>query len=354
MKKIIIISLLMCTLLFISCGSKEKGEDANTLGDTNSYNTTTFKYRELSPISPLAVNSIVKYSNEYTSAPLYEWSDNVVLPIPAPVGVIEETPAQFSQALTFSGVTFEAWNDYVELLKDNYDTLEHTIESNNIYLWDDTYNFKISIKWSKEDICGGVTKTDIVTLRCFMGNQENNTSISTKDVLEKVFVKLDVKNDDKESFEIFDVSSHSNIKSGYWVYYLSSPNKTYLAIMQEKNLVGIVENSAFLTVYNEKIEFIISDDVAEMYILSNSDAKNYPNLTGFGDTIIEKYVLKDDYFEFDNTINISDIEYCKDYEYITMKKNSNSIELYELVLGAGEYKLYSELWSVGNKLGTLE
>ena len=28
MKKIIIISLLMCTLLFISCGSKEKGEDA--------------------------------------------------------------------------------------------------------------------------------------------------------------------------------------------------------------------------------------------------------------------------------------------------------------------------------------
>ena len=354
MKKLIIILLLLCSFFLVSCGNKETNEDTNTLSNINSYDTIVFEYKQLSNISPLAMNSIVKYTKEYTSAPLYKWSDKVVLPIPAPVGITEEIPVQFSQAITFSGVTYEAWNDYVKVMKDKYENIKYTQESNNLYIWDDTYNFKVSINWSKKDICGGVTKNDIVTLRCFMGNQEKNPFVSVENVLEKVFAKLNIKNDEKDSFEIYDVSSKSNIEAGYWVYYLSSQNKTYLAIMYEKNLVGIVENSAFLTMYNEKIEFIISDNVVEMYILSNSDAKNYPNLTGFGDTIIEKYILKDNYFEFDNTINISDIEYCEDYPYITMKKNGKSIELYELVLDSGEYKLYTELWSVGNKLGTLE
>ncbi|MBP3339897.1 MAG: hypothetical protein J6L69_10900 [Lachnospiraceae bacterium] len=351
----IVLTIILCAFLFGCAKVEDNGEKSNTNDDKNSVKYEfSFKYKELSDVSPFVYNSIIKYTDEYTSAPLYEWSEDVVLPIPAPLGAKHEKNVKMINELVFSGVTLEEWNNYVDLLKEKYIVLWEDKEQPSIRIYDKTYNFYVQLRW-EEKMLQGDNISNYIALHCFMGNQEINELLDYDTVREVMCKKLDISEDDKREYIIYDVSTNTNIKDGYWIYYMVSSKSTYLGIFKGEELVGTLKNKAFNPLYITRIEFIESKENTNMYVLTNEDCLGYPNeITGFGKGLIEKYVIKDDGLEFVESKKVSEIDCCKDIEYITIKKNDDKIEIFEVVQNTNIVHSYNENWCLGKKLGIME
>lgn len=366
-KSLMLLCILVAGALMVSC---QKTDDKNATFKTEDESTVQFQYKELSDISPMCYNNTVKYTKEHTDAPLYEWSDNVVLPVPKPEGAIEEEISSYG-LLAFSGVTQDNWNKYVEELKKNYScssfnevTGEGANLSGSILIYDEEYNFNVYLEWcSQETYNYDMTRKNVVRVHCYMGNQEKSSEISKAELLKKVCKKLGLSEEDTKDFHVYDISSHNNMQDGFTVKYITTTLEyrtkeqnnicSYVAIIMENDLVGLVPNVAIIPTGNKTIEFLKNGDKWIMYIVTDQEMKEFPYMSDIGEMMIDIYELKNKEFSLTETKKISDIECCKDVTYITIKKNRNSIDLYELVLDSDTTIYIYDKWHIGKKLGML-
>ncbi len=362
-RKLVVVSMLMTLVVMLNaCGSKEKqtSNESDEVVEKSSY-----KFQELSQISTLSNNEMVKYTSDYTDVELYEWSENVTLPIPKIDGAAETE--SIDRMLTFTGVTEEVWNDYVSALNSNYTVIEcddiYTLDgtdyaSGGIIVTMEDKNVYVSLNWNnKVEYSDAVTMENVVTIWCFLGTQETNAKISKTDVKKMIFDELGVSDESTKNYYLYDVTSRSNEADGFNVYYLKTPTiahdnhveniNMYLCVMRGEKIVFLEPNVVTFGSSNNEIEFLDN----EMYILAYETDKDM-TMSDIGNQVLDKYVLKDDYFVLEKTYTVADV--VGEKIHVTLEKTEAGIDLYELLFDKNSTKDYSEVYSVGDKLMGLD
>lgn len=193
------------------------------------------------------------------------------------------------------------------------------------------------------------------------GKSRKNNTLSKKDIKEQILNKLEIETEKRQDFFLYNVTSHTNKKDGFDVYLLTTPFPynngdedilSYLCVLKDKEIVFLEPNIVSLGNSNNEIEFLFNENQWEMYVLAFEYDKDI-SMSNPGKQIIDKYVLSDNQFKHTKCFNVHDIQDCEN-KYITFEKNENAIDLYELVIDKDSWKAYYELWSVGEKIGTLD
>ncbi len=363
--KIVYLVVIYFCLFLTACGSTEK-ETADT------DDIFKFKYEELSEISSLSNNSVVKYSEQYTSANLYNWTENVVLPIPSPGDMKEEK--SYERMLTFSGIDESQWDKYVQELKiiypdiiigDNQENIDEALgySHKTLTIYDETYNMRIIMVWyDKLSYIGNDLEQNnlenVILVNCYLGNQEFANDLNNKTIKEKICRRLnDITTND---LKIFDVSSRNNIIDGYRVYYVQ-PLSTqyiesemvcmYLCVMKDDEIVFLNHNEISIGKLNNEIEFVKYKDKNYMYILSFQSDKD-PSMSNCGNQIIDIYELIDNNFNYDKRIDVNKLEGFEE-KWASFEKKDGTILLRDFAQIDDRDKAYNECYYLGNEMKNL-
>lgn len=311
--------LLLMSMLSVGCGSKEKDElTENDVGKKEE--VFECKYKETSEISMFAYDNITKYSKEYTDCQLYEWSDDVVLPIPAPDENINVTVAE---SVIVNDIHREVWEEYVSVLSDKYIIESEIIEvesnyKQNISIFDMENNYTATMSWNENE--------HSMYVYVYMFCQEKEMSVSNGEVADMVAKKLGKSCDTIKA--VINASSNSNLSKSFEVFYIynnveaSDNPKTYICVVKDKEIVYL-EADKILVSLTDEIEFAKKGNDWYMYILKQDFCSGFQ--------VIEEFVLKDGEFESAKIINVEEMDIVKESEYslVTLETTGEDvIELY--------------------------
>ncbi len=363
MKKIIIICIIFIFSFSVCCDVKD---GSNTEDDGNKENVAfTYKYKEMSDISILSSNSIIKYTTEHTNAELYKWNDEISLPIPCPGEIVQEESRD--KMLMFSGVSEKTWNDYVEQLKGMFSHVEviEVVEhydgwrSGGVKINDEKIGLSVNLNWTNNLANYNVQSNDrdienVLMLWCYMANQENY-NMDTQLIKSKIKEKLNISSMD--DYVLFDVTSRSNYEKGYFVYYLRLPELVkvgeitqymYICVVKNKEIVLLEPNVVSLGYHNNEIEFITENASDIMYVLSYHSDKD-ASMSNSGKQIIDKYLFSNAGFIYEKRMLVKDLIGCDD-KIVTFERENDDIYLYELLEKDGYSNCYNEMYTIGEKI----
>ncbi len=364
-----LISILVLSSLLIACTKKtstsEKVDEPETKSNSESESENTYEYKELSDVSVLSVNQTFNFTDEYTSAPLYRWSNDANLPIPVPE--VELLQIEWLDGyLSAIGVNENEWSKYIENMCSNYKIIESSYVDatdeekiiSNITLYDEKYNYGVNFNWIPDYVSPFTDDIyeNVLQVSVHFFNQEKHNDLDSQSVLNKVFEEFGI-NDSKSKCVLWDITSHSNIESGYSVYYIDIPMETeidansILCVMRDDKIV-FAEYDVFNLIIgyanNQEIEF--NND--EMYILKS---KNDSLASSFDIQYVYRYELTNDKFEFVKDYSvIDDLKVCEQGNIVTFQKNEDTIDLYKVEIVMKSDTPIVERYSLGEKLGTLQ
>ena len=112
----------------------------------------------------------------------------------------------------------------------------------------------------------------------------------------------------------------------------------YLCITKDEHILYLDKNQVSLGHNNNEIEFVNDDNQCIMYILSYEGDKDTTRSTP-GAQLIDKYLLENNKFVHINTFNVNEIKGCEN-KIITLEKNENKIELFEILYDKNSSKQY--------------
>lgn len=331
-KSLMLLCILVAGALMVSCQKTDdknttvKTEDEFSVGMLNSSEQTNhnsqlnLKYKETSEISMFAADDIFKYTNEYTSCELYRWSDEIILPIPAPEGNID---VKFEYRIELDNITKEIWGKYVNVLKERYITDIETSQFEDyrrefVSIFDMKNNFTATMGWSEEE--------ENMYIYLYMFCQENVSSLTNEEVAVMVADKLGMERKDIKA--VLNASSNTNLTDGFDVYYIWNNNNSnseelqnYICVVKDKEIVFLKEDKIHVGLVDE-IEFAKCDENWYMYLLMQTNNS--------GTQSIEEYILKDNSFELSKTVGMWDYEPVKSAgnPIITLEKENDDIEIY--------------------------
>lgn len=359
------IILFATVLCFAACGIRKNVENESNNSEKQE-NNLKFKYKELSNVSSLAMNNTTEYTSEYTDVPLYEWCEGVVLPVPK----LEEAKFEgaMSNMLAFSNVTEEVFDKYVELLKEEHGTEikeKVTGDVKSISIRSMAGNYEVVLSWEKKSVnyeTGEVFENYLVMDTLFFYQEDSR--YTNEEILQKAVKQLNIDESRIKDLWVYNVTSASNRKDGFEVYFIGMPTDLglkcnvfgyeedvfmYLCVMQGDEMVFFEPNMVMYGNSNNQIEFLRDSDGWKMYVLAHTGNKSL-NSSNTGKEIIDEYVMHDNKFTYVNTDYLEEIMVDGKVNII-MKKVNGHIELYYLVKDKDPEVLYQNMWSVGEKIG---
>lgn len=350
----VFVGIIWLTVLlgFAACKTKDNVEtESNNKATQN--NKFEFKYKEISDISSLSLMDIEELSSEYTGLELYDWGNNIKLPIPKPnnVSFISADP----NALVIEGLNRENWIAYKEELSKKYIVVEYdpAHEDGFIGVWDKEYNFRIFISYYERNEY--YEADGVMSLGFKLGCQEDMFDLSNKEVLDRALAELKLDNDG--TAYCCNVSSRTNIIDGFSVYYIGPPKSVsdnafmYLCVLKDGKIVFLEKNKVLWGRCNDQVEFLENDGKWKMFILAYSGVDELL-YDGMPDAI-STYEKENDKFVLKKKENVPDLV---DKSLVTMRKSENEIDIHEVLIAWEEDEIHRMIpqWSVGEKIGVLK
>ncbi len=352
-----VFSVIVGMMLMVSCGS-EKMEEKQENVNSNQSKEAVAEFRGKTALSG---NVTWKYTEESLGCKVYEWSEDVVLPIPAPKDVtgIEYDDGQFFAL----GIDADEWTEYVEPLVEKYDgylrwdSLATENDACVATIFDMENNFMANIIW-EEDLPFNNLR-DTVEVWIYAGSREKHTSLDNEQVLGMALDKLQI--DESEGFRLINISSKSNLSDGFDVYYLFVPEEyrelkekgtytyMYLCVVRDDKIV-LLEPKAVDIGGEASLEFMQVDDEWKMYVVREElySASQYQYL--------DVYTIEDDEFTKISSDVIHEVQGLENEHYICLNKNESIIEIYRLNYDRDrntEEKKPVSKWLLGPKIGEI-
>lgn len=360
--RIVIVCFYVVTIC-TACGKKESIKNSENKTD----NSISFKYDELSDVSGLTYNNTANLTAEYTSVKLYQWAEGINMPVEKPKGAKLEKNTD--ELIRFSGVTKDVWRAYCDELEKNYKVVSVVERGETgdpygcISICSPEENWMMSFNWLERSLDGECSGELKIILS--MDNQETS-AYENKKILDEAakVIGLDV----KKSF-VRNISTHSNLANEFEVFYIDTFNDfsipydmeggeerpfMYLCVMYNGKMVYFKENvvHSYRGFYYD-IEFIRDFNDIEMFILTQTTPISGIGKDEFDSFKVDVYKLNDDKFIFDRTYSLNNYAEFKD-KVVTLKRNGNEIEIYEVDINTGTDVLYTNVYSLGKKLGVLK
>lgn len=362
-KKLLLILGIMVIVAgsVIGCGKNKKiKEIENSTSEKEIENVSM----ELSDISVIAANKTFKYTENHLKCPLYEWGNIAVFPVPAPEGY-SSLEIDMHGVRAF-GVDKDEWLSYLEKIRAEYNIIEDVFEYEgtvrySIDIWDAKNNYHGFLYW--DDDMGDNVK-NCVYAYFYVGPQVSVDGLDNAKVLEIAKERIDT---DRE-INILNISSPSNVKDGFGVYYIdvnidySDPNESwkasnYLVVMKDEEVVLFYEEAVVLE-FAGSIEFIKNEDTWKLYVIKNTISTNYPYYQ-----FVREFTLKDGKFELTDSMYAFDMLVLDEEKQtvgtmVTLKKNGELIDIYEVKFN-DKYENDStipgyEFFVLGEKIGELD
>ena len=279
-----------------------------------------WKYEETSDISALAVDNIAQYNMLFTDCELYQWSEEVVLPFPAPdAGMSISVGGESEPYIVVKDIDASLWESYVQTLSELYISEVHVTEMNaeRCSVYDEKNNFMAELVWRPDEKC--------MDVQVMMFCQQGVSMYSNEEIAELVISWEEVEADDIKA--VINISSNSNLEEGFDVYYIwmeddSVTVSDYFCVIH-KDSVAILEEARVGVGNFDEIEFYSKGDVDYMVLLTCNEN---------GEQILEIYE-DSGYFELQKTVKVADLESVKNRNYtglVTLEKDVDGIHLYKI------------------------
>ncbi len=351
-----VLAVTIGMMLMVSCGDDKK--QVNKEKTDNEVKDTVVEFQGKTALSG---NITWKYTKEVLGCEVYEWSEDVVLPIPEPDG---STGMIYTDGNFFTlGIDADEWTEYIEPLVERYDgdlrwdSLATENDASVANILDMENNFMANIIW-EEDLPFNNLR-DTVEVWIYAGSREKHTSLNNYQVLDMALDKLKV--DEKEGFRLINIGSKSNRADGFDVYYLSVPEKykelendgtytyMYLCVVKDDTIV-LLEPNAVDIGGEASLEFMQVKDKWMMYVVREElyCASQYQYL--------DIYIMENNVFTKTSSDVIHKVKGLENEHYICLDKKESIIEIYRLDYNrdeeAEETKPISR-WILGPKVGEI-
>ncbi len=352
-----IIFVVMGMILLTSCG-KEK--DVTNVENNEENLQEQKEFVDVTGVTTLSSNNTWKYTKDMLDCELYEWSEDVVLPIP---NLECSTGMKYIDGEFFAlGVDYEEWQEYVGLLIEKYDAYvryDSLVSENDacfVQLLDMENNLMANVVWEKDLPYYNLNNT--VEAWVYVGSREKYTSLTNEEVLNKSLNKLGIS--DEKGFKVINISSKGNISDGFDVYYLATSQEyrelgeenpyMYLCVVKDDEIV-FLEPEAIGVGDDSSIEFLRVGDSWKMYLVTTT------YLCGDSHHRMEMYDLSDGCFVQESKETVYNIEELKDISNIVLKKNGEEIDIYKLDYNRSENLNVKEpysTWLLGSKVAIID
>lgn len=337
-------------------GKKEKEEYGE------SAEKTKLDATYISEISVLACNNTWKYTEEDIGCEVYEWSEDVVLPIPKPEN---STGIEYvGDGFYLLGVDKEEWEEYIYPLVNKYDgyiSYDSIVSENDscfARIVDMEYNYMANIVWGKDFSYYNLRNN--VGAFVYVGSKEKNTSLTNQEVMELALEELGI--EDKKGFGALNISSKGNLSDGFDVYIIL-PSQSYieenednpssfLCVLDSNDEIVLVQPEGIsIGSGNSSLEFVKTETGWNMYTVNT--------LYGSGTACHELslYVMENGKFTCSNAQTVYGIEGLERVSAITLKKNNDVIDVYKLDYNRDEASNEKEpfsQWLLGAKVGIID
>ncbi len=359
MGKIKKILLLILGIMLLSLSACE--DNGNDKGKVESESNNEKSYNGVSGITTLADNNTWKYTKDHIDCELYGWDEDVVLPIPKPEG---STGIEYeANGFYLLGINQEEWEDYVEVISEMYTVdvvySSWTDENDSCYIRaiDMNNNFMANLVWNKE-VCY-YNMRNAATAWVYVGSREKHTSLTNEEVLNMALEKIAV--DDGTGFGIVNISSDSNLKDGFDVYYLSTSNEytkasenntyMYLCVVKDEEIVFMEPNCVELGT-NSSLEFMENENQWKMYLGATAYLGDDSYQT------LRTYNLEKENFVLEQEDTVYNINGFENIWYIVLEKEESTIGIYQVnrndnFFSDGKIPDYKE-WVLGDKVGVID
>lgn len=299
-------------------------------------------------ISSIYYNQTWKYDSEEIGCEVYEWTEDIVLPIPKPEG--ESSIEIIHGTYQVLGIDKSEWDNYVELLDETYEVVRTDSELNGylscgIRFYNMEKNIVGYLSWG--EYSGIDNLENCFEGFVFVGSNYKNTNLSNEEVLNKVFSKLEY--DNKEGFSIVNVNSKTNYKDGFDVYlvetsmeyaYANEYTYEYICVLRNDEIV-LLEPCNILIGLPAAVEFVQVGDSWRAYITE------YNGKSGLVGNNLLEYNMVDGFFVENELFDIS--------EFVSLIKKDNMIEVYRVLnKGLGENIPNYAKYKLGDKIYVID
>ena len=180
-KKVLMVCIILLMGLLCSCGK----ETDKVQGIEDKSEETKVQYISYSKMSALMPNETWVYSSEYLGCDVYEWKEDIILPIPTPEGMTGVEVVD--NAFYGLGIGREEWEAYIKKLEEQYivdveysDGYEEK-DSCWVTVTDLQHNILTYLSWKEKDYYYNMSNSFSVTVHA--GANVKNTKYSNEEVL---------------------------------------------------------------------------------------------------------------------------------------------------------------------------
>ncbi len=275
-----------------------------------------FEYTGYDYISPLYYNQTWKYDSEKIGCEVYQWSEEVAIPVPMPEGGNGVQIVQGDYYLV--GIDMDEWKAYVDMMSKEYDIGVSEAQdgsSGSIGYVDYEHNYTVSVTWS--DYNEITNMRNYCSASVFVGTDYKNTQLSNFEVANMIMERLGHSNG--SGFSVVRVTSEGNYNDGFDVYMAGS----YICVIRDDEIVLLDSPEVFLGI-PASVEFLEADGSWKAYITE------YNGKSGAVGHNLTSYNLVDGVFVKGESVEVDSMRNGRSTPWVVLRKNSGIIEIYAL------------------------